>query len=289
MQERAAWVDGVRWEARGPGLSPFEPGYLYGQGAFTTLRTFAGRPFALQAHLLRLCRGFLRLQGQPPPLALLRVETEQALRQWQAAGGGEARIRWTLAPAFETRAEGQATRRVLLLSAIAAGMPPLDLCSAATVVVHPAGHRSMWANKTLNYLPNLLALEEARASGKDEALMISPNGELLEASTANLFLRRGTRLYTPHANLGILPGLTRRLLLHLCARLGIAVEESVLFPRDLYRADEAFLTSSVRGIRRLREIDGVVLPGGDAAPLSRRLHRAYAELLCPDPAGALAG
>jgi branched-chain amino acid aminotransferase/4-amino-4-deoxychorismate lyase len=110
--------------------------------------------------------------------------------------------------------------------------------------------------KSLAYLDNVLARREARAAGADEAVMLNTAGELACAAAANLFWIAGGRLYTPHLDCGVLAGLTRARVIAAAARLGEPVRAVRAGPEALEKAEAAFLTNSLIGLRPVRAIDG---------------------------------
>jgi branched-chain amino acid aminotransferase len=128
------------------------------------------------------------------------------------------------------------------------------------------------AAKTGNYMNNVLALHEANAAGADDAVMLNERGEVAEGSTSNVYAVRGGALATPPLDAGILKGTTRTRILALARADGIRVEERALLPDDLRRADEAFLSSSVRGILPVTRVDGRPLGSGAPGPVTRRVH-----------------
>src|SRR5262249_13742252 len=97
-------------------------------------------------------------------------------------------------------------------------------------------------------------------------------------STSNIFVVEGGRVLTPALEIGILHGITRQKVLELAAEAGIATEEAELSPDDLRRADEAFLTSSVRGVLPVRRVDGEPIGNGKAGPGTGKLMAVYDEL-----------
>src|SRR5207249_5414074 len=100
------------------------------------------------------------------------------------------------------------------------------------------------------------ALAEARAAGADEALLLGPRGDAVEAATANVFVVIDGVLLTPPLAAGPLPGVTREAVLECARALGLPAKEQRL-PRELVvAADEVFLTNSVAGIRPVAEISG---------------------------------
>jgi branched-chain amino acid aminotransferase len=139
--------------------------------------------------------------------------------------------------------------------------------------------------KSGNYLNNILGLMEARAAGAYECLMCDSAGRVAEGSTSNLFVEREGKLCTPHLDIGLLAGITRQRVLELAAGAGIAVVEAELSPDDVRRAQEAFLTSSIRGILPVAQVDGK--PMAQAAPgsLTRIVMDAYQRFLDQVAAG----
>lgn len=116
------------------------------------------------------------------------------------------------------------------------------------------------AAKTGNYLNNILALLEAQQSGFEDALLLNAQGQITEATTSNLWIVREGVVETPPTTVGILHGITRAMLLKIVADLGMPHREVILTPQDLATASEGFLSSSVRLLMPIRQIDNVVLP-----------------------------
>jgi branched-chain amino acid aminotransferase len=120
------------------------------------------------------------------------------------------------------------------------------------------------ALKTTSRADYVYARLEARAAGADDALFLTIDGHLSEATTANVFLVRGTELATPSLDCAILPGTTRDWLLAWADRAGLRAAETLLTPEDLATADEAFLSSSVAGVLPVTAWNGG--PIGDGRP-----------------------
>jgi branched-subunit amino acid aminotransferase/4-amino-4-deoxychorismate lyase len=103
-------------------------------------------------------------------------------------------------------------------------------------------------HKTLNYWSKRLAYEQARSEGADEVRLATPDGRIWEASRSNLVLIQGDTLITPDLSGPVLPGVMRGLVLEHASAVGLAVREQGVLDADLDRADEIFLTNSVRGL-----------------------------------------
>ena len=100
---------------------------------------------------------------------------------------------------------------------------------------------------------------------------------ITEGSSSNLFIVAGGGVVTPPLRVGILDGITRRPLLDLARARGLTVEERSLRPGDLKSADEAFITSSIRGVLPVVRVDGVAVATGRVGPVTRLLSDAYLE------------
>jgi branched-subunit amino acid aminotransferase/4-amino-4-deoxychorismate lyase len=125
--------------------------------------------------------------------------------------------------------------------------------------------------KTLNYAANRMGRAWAAERGADEGLWRNARGHLTEGCSSNLFVVEGRKLFTAAVADGILPGIVRGQVLGSARDLGVAIHEGKLRLRRLERAREAFLTSSLGGVRPLVRYAGRVLGSGEAGPLTRKL------------------
>lgn len=231
-------------------------GFLYGDGLFETVRVIRGRPFRWDAHLDRLTRGaaFLKLRLPCPPhelltavrrLAELNANEDAVLRLTLTRGSGPR--------GYSPRGADQPTLVMTLVPA------PVDPVSPARVITSsfrvPAGD-PLSAFKTCNKLVQVLARAEADERGADEAVLCNTLGHVAEATASNVFwIRQGT-VCTPPVDAGALAGVTRGLVLELCAALGFPVEERTGPPSQLAQAGGIFLTRSVAGVVPVIELDG---------------------------------
>jgi len=132
--------------------------------------------------------------------------------------------------------------------------------------------------KSISYLNNLLAHSEAIAAGADEAILLNERGFVAECSTSNIFLVVEGRLLTPSEESGILPGVTREVVVELAHGLGIAAAVGEIPSANLLSAEEAFLTNSVIEVMPITEVDGKPIGLGKPGEVTKRLMAAYREL-----------
>jgi branched-chain amino acid aminotransferase len=277
---RVVAIDGSLSPPEGAKVSVYDRGFLYGDAVFEVLRTYGGVPFALGEHLARLGRSADRVAiALPVDQAALRGEVERAVA---AAGNDESYVRIVV-----TRGSGPLSLdpdtagtplRVILVEPVTA--PPRELYARGIVAVTVRTRRvvddtAAAGAKVSNYLPNLLALRQAKAQGGGEALVVDALGHVVEGASSNVFVVAGGRLATPPESAGILAGITRAYVLGAAGRLGIGVDERALRPEDLYGAEEVFITSSIREVLPVVRVDQATIGTGAPGPVTRALHRAF--------------
>ncbi len=292
------WIDGRLLPAEGVHLSAFDRAFQLGDGVFETLRARAGRPTELHEHLARLRRSAagLDITLAPDAEAGLAAAVDSVL-QAQGLDGpdGDASVRITVS-------RGTVTGRGLLP---AAPTEPTIVVQAWPVSSTPAGHLErglrlivsavrrdpaspIVALKTTSRADYVYARLEAKRAGADDALFLTVDGRLSEATSANLFLVRDRELATPALDCAILPGTTRTWLLGWGAAAGLTPREGSLLPADLAAADEAFLCSSVAGILPITTFEGAPIGTGRPGPWTAAA-RAAREAFIRDPGGLAPG
>lgn len=264
------------------GVSPFDRGFLYGDGVFEVLRTYRGQPWRLEEHLGRLALAARHVGITVPiPNARWIAEVHDVLSRRPA--GSESVLRLALTRGVGAPGIDPALAPVPTRLTLATPLPPLPPSlyerglSVATLTVDRATPRegvlTLAGVKSSNYQLHVLALREARRRGHDDALLFATDGALIEATSANVFLVSEGALGTPSLDSGPLPGITRAEVLSVAAELGLPVSSSRLAAHDLWTADEVFLTSSVRELVPVVRVDDHEV--GDARPgrWTRRLHQ----------------
>ncbi len=280
--EELVYLNGVlvaRGEAR---ISPFDRGILYGYGLFETMRSYGGRVFRLDRHLARLMRSAEKLSLAA---ALDPVELEQAIyKTLEANKLPDARIRLTISAGEGKRELAPPTSGTLTIMVVAEKLvlPPPQAYEeglrAAIVSARRNSQSPLSRIKSISYLNNLLAHSEAIAAGADEAILLNERGFVAECSTSNIFLVVEGRLLTPSEESGILPGVTREVVVELAHGLGIAAAVGEIPSANLLSAEEAFLTNSVIEVMPITEVDGKPIGLGKPGEVTKRLMAAYREL-----------
>ena len=274
------FLNGVKVDGAGAVVSPRDRGLMLADGLFETLRVRHGRVFQLRQHIERIHGGLLTLRIEAPPVLERRV-TDAV----DAAGLDEASVRLTV-----TRGVGGAglvippeTAPTVIVTVSPKPVFPASVYEQGLSAHVPAGRRNARSStsgvKTLSYTDAVVGLLEAQDHGADEALFLDGDDHCSEASASNLFIVTGATLATPPISCGALPGITRATVLQLATALGISAVERVSTLDDLLRSDEAFLTSSLRGIAPLVRVNGHEIGTGRPGALTGRISAAHEALV----------
>lgn len=264
-------------------ISVDDRGLLLGDGVFETMRSYGGKVFRFDKHLKRLFDALavihLSITYQPDELKDALYDTLKA-NQLQNAS-----IRLTV-----TR--GQGGRGIN----IPENPSPTVIITAREFIPYPerfyqegmrTGISEIRQNlsspvpgiKTLNFLNNILARIEAREKGLDEAILLNTDGFVCEGTVSNIFLVKKGTIITPDRESGILPGVTREVIIELALREGIRIEEKKVKPSELKEADECFLTNTLMEIMPVSEIDKRKVGKGKPGPLTLHLMEWYEDLV----------
>jgi branched-chain amino acid aminotransferase len=265
-------------------VSVFDRGFLFGDGVFESMRSYAGRVFRLAQHLDRLARSaaLAGLEGAP-----LRSDLEAAVGELVAANRlTDARIRLTL-----TRGRGRpgdyvgtdSPPTIVISAAAYAGLPADVVEAGATATV--ARRRAVPADcldpaiKSLSRMPSVLARREAAERGAFETILLDASGRLTEGTSSNVFLVSAGRILTPAAPGGALPGVTRRAVFEVAAAAGLEIREADLSADRLDAAEEVFLTNSSWEVLPVARIGERPVGEGRPGPAARLLLARYRDLV----------
>ncbi len=264
-------------------ISVLDRGFLYGDSVYEVIRTFRGRHFGLKEHLARLRQSANYLYMTVPWTdAKIQAEVEKTLAQ---ASWLESYIRVVVTRGTESviALQPSAELQPNLLIVVSAIAPEPILSEAGLYLVIPKRIRNNKnaldpAAKTGNYLNNILALLEAQQMGADDALLLNAEGEITEATTSNFWMVKDNVVFTPPAEVGILQGITRTFIFQILEQHKIPYQEKILMPADLDSIQEAFLSSSVRLLMPVRQINKDPLPACPG-PITRLVWQALLTLM----------
>jgi 4-amino-4-deoxychorismate lyase len=243
-----------------PVLLADDEALLRGRAAFETLRVYGGRPFRLDDHLARM-----RASAERLGIAWADGFAELAAEALGAAGVPDAVLRLYLTPGREGSGEP------VSLALVSSLPPDLEERRARGIsLISLLGLRAeapwlLGGVKSTSYAVNMAAESEARVRGADDAVFVRDDGAVLEGPVTNVWWRRGSTLFTPSLELGILAGVTRGAVLEAAPAAGFDVSEGVYTLDELLEAEEVFTTSSVREVMPVVAVDGRPFAHGPAA------------------------
>lgn len=269
-------------------VSVFDRGFTYGDGIFETFRVYARKGFRLAAHLVRLEAAAHALDLDMPRSAS-QIEAD-VFHLLDRNGLEDAIVRINVSRGCGGRGPG--TQGVGEPTYVVANWPVPDdlevrrrrgarLCTVSTRRLHPSTLPPV--AKLASYLNSVLAVTEAMKRGCDDGLMLTTEGALAECGVANIFCVRSGVLCTPSLELGVIPGITRAIVLNLALGAGLDTEEGIYPSRLPDDVSEVFVTNSVVGVQPVASLDGreYLVPG----PCTERLMTAYRESVLRETGG----
>ncbi|MDD5140897.1 MAG: aminotransferase class IV [Verrucomicrobiales bacterium] len=258
-------------------VSVNDRGFMYGDGLFETMRVVNGRPFRMAQHLERMTRGadFLKIK---PPFTPRELEkfSAQLIGQNQMPDA-ILRVTLTRGPGkrgYTPDAESEPTI-VMTLHAAPLQENPVEWSLVTSSFRIPAAD-PLSPFKTTSKILNVMARAEAAEKGADEALLINTNGEVAETASGNLFWVYGEQICTTPTGRGVLPGITRAIVLEICQMLGLQTNKRVIKPEALRNSQGLFVTQSAFGIVPIASFDGEPVA---FSPLVDQISSAYNDML----------
>ncbi len=229
-------------------LSAISSAALYGKGIFTTLAIYDGKPFLWEKHWRRLNENAQKIGIDLVAESDLKASLFELIETNKIKN---ARARITLFDESSNAIWNFKTTKKTSFLITTADFKKTKENLRLTVSPYPVNSTSPLVNiKSCNYLENILALEDAKSKGFDEALRLNERGEIVSAIMANLFWIKDEKIYTSALETGCLAGTTREFLTE-----NFSVEEKRIDLENLLKADEVFLTSAGIGIKSVKQID----------------------------------
>lgn len=254
-------------------------GFMYGDGLFETMRVANSKPFRMAQHLERMVRGadYLKIKLPFTPKELQQY-AEELIEQNQMP---EAALRVTLTRGSGERGYSPKSATTPNVAMTLHPVPAMDaqnpiVWSLATSSFRIPASDPLSSFKTTSKLVHIQARAEAEAKGADEGLLINTNGEVAETASANLFWVYHDKICTTPTGRGVLPGITRAVVLEICQALGLPTNKRVIKPEALKNSEAIFLTQSVLGIVPIVSLDGEIVP---QSPVVDQIRQSYCDIL----------
>ncbi|MEX0799346.1 MAG: aminotransferase class IV [Bacteriovoracaceae bacterium] len=277
-------INGKIWDKENAKISVFDRGFLYGdsiyEATYSQKRTFV----FLDEHLDRLWNS-AALIGMEIQISRLEL-AKRILETAKASNLDEVFVRVVI-----TRGETElilnpenSAQNVVIYVKPNIQYPQsfYEKGFSLSLVGRPRNdRRSLDPNaKSGNYLNNILAIQEAKKTGADDAIMANTQGEVTEGTTFNVWMVRDGEVFTPHHDSGLLKGITRDKVMDVCAQLKVPFHETSLTAADLSSAQELFITSSTKGIMPVYKLDDrIYAETDDKRPVTEKLRKRYLDLV----------
>jgi branched-chain amino acid aminotransferase group I len=257
-------------------------GLFFGDGVFESLRSIRGKTLGLKDHLQRLFEGMKALQIDS---SWNETELGNLIQNIiNESGFEECYVRITI-----TRGKWLGS-----IPPIVSSKPNLIILCRKFLPfreeLYERGFRTITLSirrnetsplskiKSLNYLDNILGRMLALEKGFDEGIFLNTQGFLTEGTASNLFLVRDKTLVTPPVDDGVLPGITRKIVIEKASDLGLKTEINSIKPIDIFSFDEAFLTNSLMGIVPWVQSDGKDIGSGSSGTITHKVRTLYQNL-----------
>jgi branched-chain amino acid aminotransferase len=264
------------------GISPFDSAVQGGDAVWEGLRLYQGRIFRLTEHLDRLRHSAQALAFQQiPPHDEIITEIRKTLAANRMMDGVHIRLTLTRGVKITSGMDPRLNQTGPTLIVLAEHKPPVYSTGGLTLVtssvrrfppdcLDPKIHHN-------NLLQSILAKIEANVAGADDALMLDTGGFIAETNATHLFFVERGVVRTSRA-VACPEGITRAVVLELCAEHGIPHQETELSLSEAYRAEEAFCSGTMGELAAVTMIDGRRIGNGTVGPMTQRLTALFREL-----------
>lgn len=251
-----------------------ERGHQFGDGVYEVIRFYQGKPFMMKEHLDRL---YMSAKAIKLEIGKEQDELGALMRQLVEKSG------LANADLYMQATRGIAPRNHLFPKCPASISMTVKPARELSEDVRKDGVKvallpdERWQNcyiKSLNLLPNILAKQEAFEQGCFEAVLVR-DGWITEGSSTNVFIIKDGKVQTTPLSNHILAGITRLAVKEAAEELRVPFVEKAFTPEELYRADEAFLTSTTSEVLAVTVADGREIGNGRPGPVTVRLHERF--------------
>ena len=271
------YINGLFWTIDKANISVLDRGFTHGDGLFETIRVYSGKIFRLEHHLDRLFQSARSILIELP---ITRNEIRSAIYAALKLNGlSNSIVRLTV-----TRGELDSGVNVDYSSppTIVILVKPVKAISKKTYkegigikLYKKSAIRTQGISnkiKSCNYLSNIILRENALKENFFEAILLDHNHNVTEGTISNIFIIKNNQLKTPITNEFVLSGIIRQAILDLCLENNIPFKEDLITERELYEADELFLTNSAIEILPVRNINHHKLKNRGIRPMTKHIH-----------------
>ena len=271
------YVNGLFWSVDKANISVLDRGFLYGDGLFETMRVYSGKVFRLKHHLDRLFQSARSIFIELP---ITRNEIQSAIY----AAIKLNRLSNSIVRLTVTRGEQDSGINidysapptvVILVKPVKEISKKIYKEGIGIKLYKKSAIRTQGISnqiKSCNYLSNIILRENALKKNFFEAILLDHNHNVTDGTISNIFVVKNNQLKTPIANEFVLSGIIRQAIIDICVENNIPFKEDLITERELYEADELFLTNSIIEILPVRNINHHKLKNKGMRPLTKHIH-----------------
>ena len=277
MRTPIVYINGLFWPIDKATISVLDRGFTYGDGLFETMRSYSGKVFRMECHLDRLFRSARSIFIDIP---MTKNEIRTAINgtiQLNKLSNSIARLTITRGEHDQgLNIDYNAPPTVVILVRATKVIPENIYKKGIGIKLYKkSAIRTQGISdqiKSCNYLSNILLREKAMKEGFFEAILLDNNNNVTEGTISNLFLIKNNQLKTPSLNEFVLGGIMRKAILDICRTNNISFKESAITEKDLYEADEIFLTNSGIEVLAVSNINHRHLKDINPNSMTTRIH-----------------
>ena len=256
-----------------------DAGLLYGAGLFETMRASSGVVFCLDDHLERL---FVSAEKLSINNTYTKKQITDAVYELLEANNlTEARLRLTLTSGSVSK--DSQLKSTLLITATKFEPYPAEYYKNGVLAVLTSYRQNLndpvYGHKTLNYLPRIMALNQARMKMASEAIWFTVDNKLAEGCISNIFLAKDDVIYTPALETPVLPGIARKAVLEIAKQNNIELIEKDLYIDDCLGADEIFMTNVIMQVLPVAKLEKHTVGQGGVGKTSAKLMGLFDEFV----------
>jgi len=250
-------------------ISVNNSGFLYGDGFFETIKVHNGKIFLFEEHISRLYLSLCFFNYQTAGLKDFKSKIKKnidELIQIKNLTKKDALVKIVVCRGeYKKRLDYMSAQKssIIIFADEFKGYPITYYTKGVNVVISSIKRVSyqnvLYRHKGLAYFENIFSRNEAVSKGANESLFVSVDDFILEGSVSNIFMIKKEKVLTPSLDFNILAGITREKVLKICIDNNVKVKEEKLKLKDLYEADEIFITNSMIGILPVKKIENYAL------------------------------
>jgi len=273
-------IDGVEVDEADAKVSIYDWGLIRGFGVFEVIRVYDGVPFRLGPHLDRLARSAAALRMGIPD----RDDLEQWVQRCSDAGG-DCQVRIVVTGGGRDALVDAPPASIVLWEPVAP-VPERLAVLPMKALWHPATDATGFAGiKWTSYAPNMASTDKAQEAGFHDALLLTADSTVLEGPTFTVAWLSDGRLETPSLELGLLPSITREVMLEAADRIDLEVKRGIFPLQRLLESEEAVALSTNKEVTPIDRIGEQSMPVGD---VGRALADEFRAIVLAETAGARA-